>query len=284
MTRLTNTLLRSGSLIRSDNQPAMVDPRNNGLAGGYPDYQSIISNTAYISRDLVAVLQREPTFFQQYEDAAALTAMLKACVEIHWDWDGLNATLTVDSDERQVVKSGNMIQTPSNVTRAPSVPVSTSYERPGRPFSRLIEFMIRAGIRDERNARASAMLSGDVGDQLMDFYSMNVLFFEPDPTGLKVEKAWLCTNMYPKAGPDHTARKAVADGGAALDFSVEWNCFDMVNDNVTAMAQAYLDSLKANYFDPMLLQPSDTEMTAAVKASDVGYAEAIAAANAASGA
>jgi len=283
MSRLANTIVRTSSLVRSDAQSKMVDPRNNGLSGGMPDYQSIVSNSAYVRRDLVAVLITEPKMFSQYTDAAALTAMLKACVEIHWDWTGINGTLTVESDERQVTKGGQMMQTPTNVTRQPSVPVAASYERPGRVFSRLIDFIIRSGIRDERNARATAMNSGDVTDQLLDFYSMQVLFFEPDPTGQFVERAWFCTNMYPKAGNDNSASKTAAQGGEALDFSVEWACMDIVNDNVDAMAQAYLDGLKDSYFDPQALAIPDTERSAAVQAAEYGYAESIAAANEAAG-
>jgi len=107
---------------------------------------------------------------------------------------------------------------------------------------------------------------------------MTVLFFEPDPAHAKVDKAWLCANMYPKADGAVEGRRDLTSAGSTNEISIEFTALSQVGQGVNAFAQKILDEMNLTGNNPNLRPAFVDQVTANIKAAANGYADRIAAA------
>jgi hypothetical protein len=278
MSRLKDTILgQKGYGLHA--QAPVVDLRNGGQNGPMPDIGAYVSSSAYVRRNLIALLIEAPRGFQDLEDPATYIETLKALVELHpKSIEGLQSTLTVDFVENAVGGAGEMQEDIANVTRARSNPTFVWGEKYGKPVSQFLRSWITDIIMDPATKYPTVISRGirKPQDLLPDYTGMTVLFFEPDPTHSKVMEAWLCTNMMPKTSGDITGRRDLTQAGESIDYSVEFTALTQQGVGVKQFAQRLLDSMNLSGMNPNLQKAFIQQVSADVKAADKGYTETLA--------
>lgn len=277
MSRLRDTILGDRGYAQYSDQP-MVDLKNGGQNGPMIDLASYVSNSAYVRRNIIALLIEAPRGFQLLDNPDVYVSTLKALVELHpKSIEGLQSTLTVEHVENPVGGGGEMQEDVSNVTRARSTPTFTWTEKYGKPISNFFRHWITSLIMDPITKFPTVISQGQAApaDLLPDFNGMTVLFFEPDPTHTKVVEAWLCTNMQPKTSGDITGRRDLTQGGESIDYSIEFTSLTQVGVGVNQFAQQLLDNMNLNGMNPNLQAAFVQQIDADVKAASAGYTETL---------
>lgn len=253
MARHAETILKGKGMARNRLAP-MANTILSGQNGHQMDHRYYHGNADYIRRNTIARMYDYPKGFDLYgADKQIYIDTLKSLVELHAQtWEGLNKTLSVASQQSPVGGSGEMQDTPSNVTRARSEPVLGVPDKYGLPFQSLFTDWIQDLIMDPDTGVPNIVTRTgvQVQDLLPDFYTMTVLFFEPDPTFSKVQRAWLVTNMYPQSAGDDTGRRDKTADGEQLQLSIQFTGIQQVGRGVNALAQAELDKMRITYTDP----------------------------------
>lgn len=212
-------------------------------------YDEWISNTSYVKRPIIPILLDYPKFFDLMPQPDVWKRSFKALMELHpISIEGLNSTINVDTDERAVGKAGEMQEEVTNTTRNRSTPTFNFVEKAGKPITNLFNTYIRYALMDPDT---KAALIGTYIDNIEDIggvytaemYSFSMLFIEPDPINKVVQEAWICTNMFPKTGPEITGSRTENGAGQLLDISVEFAAITMSTQSVKEMAQDTLKNL-----------------------------------------
>lgn len=277
MSRLKDTIL--GQKGYGQYAPApLVDLRNGGQNGPMPDIAAYVSSSAYVRRNIIALLIEAPRGFQDLQDPTTYVETLKSLVELHpKSIEGLQSTLTVDFVENAVGGGGEMQEDIANVTRARSNPTFVWNEKYGKPVSRFFRSWITDIIMDPQTKFPTVVSRGArrPSDLLPDYTGMTVLFFEPDPTHTKVVEAWLSTNMMPKTSGDITGRRDLTQAGESVDYSIEFTALTQQGVGVVQFAQKLLDAMNLSGMNPNLQKAFIQQVSADVKAADKGYTETL---------
>jgi hypothetical protein len=170
---------------------------------------------------------------------------LKALVELHpLSIDGLAAGVTVAVTETPVGGAGEMQQDPTNVTRARTEPSFVWKEKYGSPIQKFLESWITELIMDP-NTKTPRVIAAGVrpSDLLPDYYAMTMLFVEPDPSGTRVIRSWLCVNMFPLEGIDVTGRRNITEDMQEVEYTIRFSSMAQVGEGVDNFAQQMLNSL-----------------------------------------
>ena len=207
---------------------------------------------------------------------------LRNLIELHPQTiEGLNSTLEITHDEHAVGGAGEMQQNLTNVTRTRSTPTFTWVEKYGRPIHAFFNAWVTGLMMDpitkapnitsynkirhrfrtgdmydrDRNpidtgVNRSVIIEGaDIAnsamhfDLLPDYYSMSVLFFEPDPSHTRVIEAWLCTNMQPMSAGDITGSRDLTAASEMITHSIEFTALTQVGFGVRKFAQSIFNQM-----------------------------------------
>lgn len=272
MARLSDTILQRG-YSQYTNAP-MVDLRNGAQNGPMTDIASYVSNAAYVRRHLIPLLLEAPRGFQDLENGDLYVATLKALVETHLQSvEGLNKGLTVEVTETAVGGAGEQQEDFTNVTRARSEPSFLWIEKYGMPITTFLQQWITSLIMDPQTKYPTVIANGirSPRDLLPDYYGMTCIFIEPDPTHQKVMKAWLCTNMFPKATGDIIGRRDLTSASERLELNIAFTALTQVGFGVDAFAQSLLDKMNLTGMNPNLQQSAIRDLDADTKAANRGY-------------
>lgn len=273
MSRLAEALL-NGGYNKTANAP-MLDLQYGGQHGWSPNLVEWVSNQAYVSRPVICLLVEAPRMFTVMPDSQKWIASLKALFEVHArSIEGLNAGLTVETDEHPVGGAGEQQEEIVNVTRERTRPRFTFIEKYGRPIQKLLDYWIRYGMMDTESkfALLGTLNNQEVTDLLADWYTATCLFIEPDPLHKKVNKAWLTTNMFPKGTGEITAKRDLTASQEILTLDIEFAGISQVGDGVNAFAQQILDSINITNADPFSKPAFVDNISADVEAaSTTGY-------------
>lgn len=273
MSRLAEALL-NGGYNKTANVP-MLNLQYGGQHGWCPNLVEWVSNQAYVSRPVICLLVEAPRMFTVMPDPQKWIASLKALFEVHArSIEGLNAGLTVETDEHPVGGAGEQQEEVVNVTRERTQPRFTFIEKYGRPIQKLLDYWIRYGLMDPETkfALLSTLNNREVTDLLADWYTATCLFIEPDPLHKKVNKAWLTTNMFPKGTGEITAKRDLTAGQEILTLDIEFAGISQVGDGVNAFAQQILNSINITNADPFSKPAFVNNISADVEAaSTTGY-------------
>lgn len=244
MSRLQDTILAQSAYTRGRDAP-MLNLAQGGQFGFQNNYPAYISNTAYVRRNLIAKLIEAPRGFQDMPEPAMWYAALKTLIELEpRSIEGLQMGLTVDTATAPFGGAGENMEDPTNVTRQPSSPSFSYLERYGRSINLFYYNWITELIMDPITKVPNVVTRGKrPADLLPDYYGMTVLFFEPDPTHTKIDKAWLCTNMYPKSDGPVEGRRDLTSAGSTNEFSIEFTALSQVGVGVNQFAQRMLDEM-----------------------------------------
>ncbi|MEM5877945.1 MAG: hypothetical protein QXF12_03620 [Candidatus Aenigmatarchaeota archaeon] len=272
MSRLTDAII-TGAYARNSQAP-MLDLKYGGQHGWAPNLVEWVSNQAYVTRPVICILLEAPRLFTKFPNPDKWIASLKSMFELHARTiDGLNATLTVETDSHPVGGAGEVQEEIVNVTREPSRPRFSFVEKYGRPIQTLIEYWIRYGLMDPETKYALLSTMGDpsVRDLLADWYTATCLFIVPDPLHKKVDKAWLCTNMFPKGTGEITAKRDLTTRQDMLNLDIEFSAISQYGLGVNQFAQRILDSINTLNADPFMRPAFKQRVSADVEAQEKGY-------------
>lgn len=238
---------------------------------------NLAGNSAYIRRNVIPFLIEAPRFFRFMDDPEMMVRGLKALVERHTRTiTGLNRTVRVTSAEVASGGSGEVWQTPTNVTRDRSNPVFGGFELQGRAITHFIHTWIVWGIGDENSKVPLVATLGDVKSTDYDssFYGATMLFVEPDPTHTEVVNAILCTNMYPTETPNWEAGMDRGTfGGDQEEYSIPFTATSDVSMGVRILARTKLRELQLAGLDPNGTAILLNDASADVKAASNGIKE-----------
>jgi hypothetical protein len=240
--------------ILANNASPIVDTTYSGQHGYASDLRYYHANTDYVRRNVIAKLVEAPTGFAHYPNADVLYRILKSLVETHaMSWEGLASTMSVEKVSTAVSGAGEMQDTPSKVTVAPCSPTMMVPEKYGLIYRRFFQFWMRDLIWDpelDKPGIFTQALSSHPDDHLPDVYTMTVCFFEPDPTGRHVNRAWLCGNMFPEGGIEDTGRRDKTASGDKEEYSVQWSALTQRSAGVYDLAQGFLDEMNLTGTSP----------------------------------
>ncbi len=280
MARLGNTILDNKAYGERRSMP-MVDLVNGGQFGQQTDFPGYVSSAQYVRRNLIARVIETPRGFEDLPDPDKWREAYRALIELHPKTiEGFNSQLTVEVASTPFGGSGEEMETPSNVTRNRSVPNLTWVERYGRPISMFWDMYIMELIMDPitkiPNVMTRAAANGKPQpDMLPDYIGGTVLFFEPDPTFTKIDKAWLVTNFWPKTGAPAEARRDLTSAGDQVEFSIEFAAISQIGNGVNKLAQKMLDEMNITGANPNNREAFVKSISADLTAAMPGVAEKI---------
>lgn len=279
MSRVTDAILGAKGYGRGHTAP-MVDLAYGAQLGFSPDLRQWVSNAAYVRRHVFCLLLEAPRFFQLMPDAAKWTEALRVLLEQHpLTIEGLNAGLTVETDETPVGGGGEMQQEYTNVTRARTEPVFTFNDKYGSPINTFLRNWIEFGLMNPQSkvANVGTLVGNRPTDMLPDMYSATAIFIEPDPTHRKVVRSWLVTNMFPLSDGDVTGNREVKAALQMSNISIPFAGIAQYGLGPDMLAQQLLDQFRLDNANPHL-RPAFVEGVApdVAAATSVGYAAQVA--------
>ena len=276
MSRITNAILEDQANAIKGKAP-MLDLSHGGQYGLNRNYKEWISNQAHVTSNVHALLISPPKFMKIIPDSSKWISILKQFVETRpTKIDGLNSKLTVET-----VKHGQVgaIQQ-SEIVKVSREEISITHDYTvsyGRPEQEFIKFWIETAMKDPETQKPNlvGIATESVSDLLADMYGATVLYFETDPTGQFIDKAWLVADWYPKDTGDIIGSKDIDGSGELLQISVPMAGFAQVGVGVNIFAQSLLDSVSklktASDSRPAFIDEIDTDVSAVER----GYAEDI---------
>ena len=276
MARVTDALLGNKAFAAGANQP-MLDPTFGGQFGYAPDLTEIVSNQAYVRRNLIPILLEAPAFFKLMPEPQKWVDTLKAIVEKHCRTvEGLSGGLTVDVDEHPVGGGGEMQQEVTDVKRARSEPVFTFVDKYGMPIQTFFHHWITYGLMDPETKYAlTNTLANPPSDMLLDQYTASMIFIEPDPQHRRVVKSWISVNMFPLETGDITGRRDLTSAAEISNLSIRFAAVSQFNLGSNIVAQKILDSINMRNANPYLRPGVIQNINADVAASSKGYIQGV---------
>lgn len=276
MARVTNVMLDGRAYGKNTIAPAL-DLTYGGQMGWSPNLFELISNQAYVRKNLICILLRPPAFFQLMPEPQKWVDSLRSILELHSrSIEGYNAGLTVELDEHSVGGGGEFQQEVIDVKRARSEPVYTFVEKYGMPIQTFLMNWIQYGLMDPdaKYAMVSTLTGAVPQDLLHDWYSCSVLVMEPDPLHRRVLKSWVTTNMFPKGTGDIIGKRDLTTASELTTLSVEFTGVSQYGLGTNVFAQRILDRINiqnANpYLRPSFIQQIDPSVDTGVTGYEVG--------------
>jgi hypothetical protein len=273
MSRAKGTLLGTQGYGKLVTAP-MVDLKRGGQHGPSPQFDSYISSTAYVRKNMIALLLEAPQGFKLMDNPTKWVEALKALVEAQpLTIEGLQGGLTVDTVDTNFGGGGEIQQDPGKVNRARSQVQFTWKERYGKPISYFLREWITNLIQDPNTGAPGVVSRGTAApaDLLPDFYGMTCVFFEPDPTFTKVMEAWLVTNMYPLGTGDIIGRRDMSAAGEGSELNIEFTGITQHGYGIRKFAQSLYDRMNLSGLDTNMQKSFIDAVDADVRAVDSGY-------------
>lgn len=274
MSNVKDFLLDAGILGGSGK---IINPEYGGMQGISPvigmilngeNVNSLNSNQAYVSGNVIPFLLQAPGFFKYLKDGKKLVRMLKSTIETHSSIEGLDSSLTVESVSSKAGGNEDQEQ-PSKTIRAQSKPVHTMTDKDGKPIQKLYELWIRMGIGSEDDDNVplvTRLATYDAEFYDMSMYTMTVMYVEPDKSHKRVTNCWLCTNMYPKGAGSNVGKRDLTAPGELLTLGIEFSAVT-IPYNITAareLAEKLLTDMRKvtrNYSEhPIFLKNKDANL------------------------
>lgn len=227
-------------------------PRLGRLVDG-KHYSEWISNQAYVSRNIIAIVLQYPKFFDYMPNPEKWIAIYKSLMETQAEAiTGFQAGLTITVEEHAVGGGGEMQLEPTDSKRARTEVTYKWRERLGMPISTFLEAYMDYGIMNHETKTALLGLSEEYETDLYtaDYYTGTVLYIEPDITHRQVVKSWLVTNLFPQSNGDITAQADKTQPGQMLEIESNHGGISMYNSSVNEFAEKLLKRLNENSVDP----------------------------------
>lgn len=254
-------------------------PRIGSIGPDGKTYQEWMSSQPYVRKNVIPILLNYPRFFDfMPPNNMYWVRTFKAIMEQHpLSIDGLNQSLTVETDSFQVGAGGAVYEEITRVTRTPSTPTFVWNEKAGEAVTRFFEWYLKTCIMNPDTQMADARVFMNVDDYqgivTPDFKSFSMLFLEPDPLGKVVNRAWLIENMTPKPGTlEIIGSRDLRQANGFKEVSIEFTALDCIPSiAVNTFATRLLQAMKSANIRPdfdSILPVTDIDPT--VMAADTG--------------
>ena len=241
-----------------------------------------MADQAYIRRDIIPVVLQVPKGFEYLPNGEYY---IKACVALFEKHartiEGLDSSITVNTGEHELGLEGAKYQEPVNVTVAESNVSISLTEKYGQAVKNFLDVWVRYLIMDPqtksplisqylRAKKATTAQSNDGSGTSTaatdgkdnkstlangialnnnvwstEYYTMTILFIEPDILNNRVVNAWLVSNMFPRSIPNIIGKKDKKADKEIEELTIEFGGFALHSRNrhVRKMAQDMLDNL-----------------------------------------
>lgn len=231
----------------------MLDTSIGSQLGFATDQRQWVRNAAYIARPMIPIMLQGPRGFEflpnpEHRRAILRELMESSAVEI----TGVNGKLSIATDSTPFGWSGEVMEEVVNVTREPSKPAYTYYDRYNRSIAGFWEDYTRNLQMDEETKVAGIhTLTGDrPTDHLPDLHAFSMAYLEPDPTMKKVVRGVICTNMMPTDGPDNSMTMAKQNNMQLSQFTIPFSAISSWGLGVNNVLQSLLDGLSIVQANP----------------------------------
>lgn len=278
MGRHADTLLRNSPVADAQRAP-QVNLGIGGQNGHSMDVGMYVPNAAYVSKPVICFMLTAPTAFQLMANGDSIVKSLKALFEVHAETiEGLNSSITIEHAETNVGGANEVQQDVTKVNRERSTVTINVPEKYGEAVKNLIlhgwVFPL-LGDPDTNYPRITYDPNVELEDLLPDRVSATLLFVEPDPTGRKVQKAWLHTNVQPTGTIEETGARDKRAGGETKMIAIELTNIQQVGEGVNELAQKMLDDASLAGANPHYRNAFVQGRSADVQAASNGYMEQI---------
>lgn len=237
----------------------LLDLTQGGVNGNIPvigkigkdgkNYEAWVSNHAYISQDIIAVVMKTPLFFDFLPNPEKWKKTWKALFEVHpISITGLNSGLTVETEEEEIGGTGEFQEAVRDVKKARTNITIEVKEKMHKAIQKYLDYIIRYGIKDYITKKPLVSdfitdINKIAGGYTPDYYTGTVLFIEPDITRKAVVDAWFSTQVFFKANGDRTGKRQLASGGEGLTLSLSVASITLSTDKVFDLAEKMLPTL-----------------------------------------
>lgn len=263
----------------SNGTAPMVNPVFGGQFGHQPDYNTWISNGAFVRQNIIPLVLRLPRGVYEHPRSKELIAIYKNMLEVQpRQIQGLNKTLTVETTSNPFGGAGEMQEDPVDVKREASNLSMTFQEREGRAISYALQYWIEQWIMTAESKFSNSVYEAysTSDDRLPDYHSATMMFIEPDKTHKRVVAAWLMTNVFPKGAGAFEGGRDMASAKEAPQLNIQFAGLSQHGRGVNALAQQLLDEMTLTNASPNNRPAFMDGIEAAVKAGERGYANMIA--------
>lgn len=276
MARVTEALLGAKAWSQGNENP-QLDPMFGGQFGWATNSSEWISAQSYVPRNLIPLVLESPRFFSVMPDSAKWVTAWKVLVEKHARTiEGLKAGLTVDVAEHAFGGAGEMFQEFTDVKRERSVITLGLVDKYGNVFQNFLERWIMYGMmHPETKTPLTSTIDKSPTDNLADWYSGTVAFIEPSPTGKKVVRCWISTNMFPQGTGPIEGKMDKTSALSIKELSLEFTSISFINEGTRVFGQQLLDAINLSSASPQLRNAMVNEIAADLAAVIPGYQESV---------
>lgn len=275
MARLTDALLGARAWNSGNDQSQQLDPLYGGQFAWAVNPAEWVSAQAYVPRNLIPIVLESPRFFSLMPDPQKWVTAWRVLMEKHARTiEGLKATLNVDVSEHAFGGAGEMFEEYTDVKRDRSTITIGLVDKYGNVYQNFLERWITYGMmHPETKTPLTATLDNNPTDNLADWYSGSCAFIEPDPTGKRVVRTWICTNMFPKGTGPIEGKMDKTSALTIKELDIEFTSIAFINEGTRVFGQELLDAINLTWSNPQLRQSHITEIAADVDAVTHGYKE-----------
>lgn len=277
MARVTEALLGAKGFMTGNEQPTL-DPLYGGQFGWATNPTEWVSAQSYIPRSLIPIVLEAPRFFMLMPDSEKWVAAFRVLFEKHARTvEGLKAGLTVEPGDHPFGGAGEVFEEFLDVKRERSTLTLGLVDKYGNAFQNFIERWITYGLmHPETKTPNTVTMSNGPTDHLADWYSGTVAFIEPDPTGKRVVRTWVSTNIWPKGTGPIEGKMDKTSALAIKELSLEFTSLTFINEGTRALGQQLLDTFALQWANPQIRKSHITQIDPNVDAVVRGYKESIA--------
>lgn len=277
MARDTAKLLLGSKAWNQGNETPHLDPEWGGQFGWATNPNEWLSAQAYVPRNLIPLVLEAPQFFTLMPDSAKWVQAWKVLFEKHARTiEGLKAGLTVDVAEHAFGGAGEMFQEFVDVKRDRSTLTLGLVDKYGNVWQSFFEKLITYGMmHPETKTPLSATLGTSPTDNLADWYGGTVAFIEPDPTGKRVIRTWISTNVWPHTTGPIEGKMDKTSSLSIKDLSIDMSALTFIGEGTKAFGQELLDGINMTWANPQLRESFIKSASADVGAALAGYKESV---------
>lgn len=229
------------------------DIKFGGQNGWAPNINEWANTTPAVRNDLVVHVMRPPRMFELFDNTKEWIRSFRAMIETHADSiTGFNATLNVNLAEKNIGASEEKYQRHTKVTKARTELNMTYTDLEGEPFRRMHDIWIKYGIRDpDTQYPLASTLKERPEEWGPEWYTCDIIAFEPDYLFRSVRNAWFLTNVAPTTSGEIVGSKNLSEDKGLLEMSIPYTSWGVSNQGVIRMAEKRLEKINLTYADSL---------------------------------
>lgn len=179
---------------------------------------------------------------EKNDAVARLEASFKHMLE--YEFRGISGLPDTTADTYAIGDGTNTVNIISNVSRDTSITVQTSYyEKSGSLITRYLEYYL-TGIKDPMSKAKTyhGLIKNDWLDPNIENEMFTFLYYVTDNTYLRIEKAWLLSNVQPIKAETSMYDSTKGDI-SNKELTIEWNCFPITGYMVDKAASSLITDI-----------------------------------------